>query len=540
MKRVISFLLAFTLLLSLCALMVPTAQAADANIITKKNPAVVIRTSFATCGFRENWGGVHTAVPIKDKAGYILYDVIIWEDRINLYKFPNNVEHNEEKGFDFAKYNVSTKSGLKKYVEWRESFCIKSVACEDTRNVSESSAIMKKAYISFFKLIKKRSPSTNVILKYSGHGSLGFCGCMNVEDTKATLDKGVSIFGCKFALIDFGTNCQTSNTQTLNVYYPFTNYLLASQFNYGGYSMDKWDYSVFQKYNVDSQYDAMFKIGKSVKDAGKSIVNISAKWWKYCKKNIVEGKHKQSMTLLDMRQYEAFAAEYTSLHRKLYYPSGQDLYTLIKKHGSTKLKKLYDKLVIYYKDNNSAKSYFKWDQKAYGVTVYDVLSTVKISETSYVYDGVSHKPTITVTNCYGYLLREGVDYTVTYPSGRKAVGQYKIKVTVNGDAGSTSYKVFTIKPDDTSIKKLTAKNDAFQVRWEKETTQTTGYQIQYSRSASFSSYENVWVTKNKTTTKTVKGLKNKKKYYVRVRTYKVVDGQKIYSAWSKTRSVTTK
>ena len=540
MKRIISFLLAFMLLVSLFAFAAPTVQAAEANVITKKNPAVVIRTSFATCGYSENWGGVHTAVPIKDKTGYVLYDVIIWEDRINLYKFPNNVEHNEEQGFNFAKYDLSTKSGLKAYVKWRESFCIKSVACKNTGDISECSATMSKAYISFFKLVKKRTPSTNIILKYSGHGSLGFCKCMNVEDTKTTLDKGVSIFGCKFALIDFGTNCQTSNTDTLNVYYPFTNYLLASQFDYGGYSMDEWDYSVYQKYDVDYQYDAMFKVGKSVKDAAKSIVNISAKWWKYCKKNIVSGKHKQSMTLLDMRQYETFAGEYSKLYKKVYDLWGQDVYTTINKYGSSKLKKHYNKLVVYYKDNNSAKSYFKWDSKAYGLTAQSALSTVEISETSYIYNGTTRKPAIKVTDCYGNVLREGIDYTVTYPSGRKTVGQYKVKVTVEGASGSTSYKTFTIQPGETSIKKLTAKNDAFQISWSKKTTQTTGYQIRYSRSASFSSYEDVLVTNNKTTKKTVKGLKSKKKYYVKMRTYKVVNGKKIYSAWTDVRTVKTK
>ena len=540
MKRAISFLLAFALIASLFAFAVPTAQAADLNVITKENPAVVIRTSFATCGYSENWGGVHTAVPIKDKPGFVLYDVIIWEDRINLYKFPNNVEHNEMQGFNFAKYDLSTKSGLKAYVKWRESFCIKSVACKNTEDISKCSSTMKSAYISFFKLVKKRTPSTNIILKYSGHGSLGFCKCMNVEDSKATLDKGVSIFGCKFALIDFGTNCQTSNTDTLNVYYPFTNYLLASQFDYGGYSMDEWDYSIFEKNNIDSQYAAMFKVGKSVKDAAKSLVNISAKWWKYCKKNIISGKHKQSMTLLDMRQYETFAAEFSKLYRKLDYSWGQDVYSLIKKHGSSKLKKLYNKLVVHYKDNNNAKSYFKWDSKAYGLTLYSIMHTVEISETSYVYDGQVHKPTIRVTDSRGYFLQEGVDYTVSYPSGRKKVGQYNIKVTVKGPYGSTSYKTFTIMPVETAIKKLAAKNDAFQVSWSKKTAQTTGYQIRYSRSASFSSYEDVWVKKNTTTSKTVKGLKSKKKYYVKMRTYKVVDGKKIYSAWTSTRTVTTK
>ena len=54
----------------------------------------------------------------------------------------------------------------------------------------------------------------------------------------------------------------------------------------------------------------------------------------------------------------------------------------------------------------------------------------------------------------------------------------------------------------------------------------------------------VTVGKNKTTSSTVKKLKGKKKYYVRVRTYKTVkvNGKnvKIYSAWSKMRNIKTK
>ena len=52
------------------------------------------------------------------------------------------------------------------------------------------------------------------------------------------------------------------------------------------------------------------------------------------------------------------------------------------------------------------------------------------------------------------------------------------------------------------------------------------------------------VSKNKTTSKTIKKLKGKKKYYVRVRTYKTVkvNGKsvRIYSGWSKAKAVTTK
>ena len=38
--------------------------------------------------------------------------------------------------------------------------------------------------------------------------------------------------------------------------------------------------------------------------------------------------------------------------------------------------------------------------------------------------------------------------------------------------------------------------------------------------------------------KTIKATK--KKYYVRVRTYKIVNGKKVYSSWSKVKSIKTK
>ena len=96
-------------------------------------------------------------------------------------------------------------------------------------------------------------------------------------------------------------------------------------------------------------------------------------------------------------------------------------------------------------------------------------------------------------------------------------------------------------PYPTSISKLTGGKKAFTVKWKKQTKNTTGYEIQYSTSSSFKSgNKTVTVSKNSTTSKTVKKLKAKKKYYVRIRTYKNVNGKKYYSAWSAKKSITTK
>ena len=47
----------------------------------------------------------------------------------------------------------------------------------------------------------------------------------------------------------------------------------------------------------------------------------------------------------------------------------------------------------------------------------------------------------------------------------------------------------------------------------------------------------VTVKSYKTTKKTIRNLKSNKKYYVRIRTYKVVKGKKYYSYWSKVKSI---
>lgn len=105
---------------------------------------------------------------------------------------------------------------------------------------------------------------------------------------------------------------------------------------------------------------------------------------------------------------------------------------------------------------------------------------------------------------------------------------------------STTKNTKTVKPKKTSIKKLSKGKKKFTVTWAK-VSGVKGYQIQYSSDKKFKkNNKSVTVTKQKTTKATVKKLKSKKKYYVRVRTYKTVNGKKIYSSWSKLKSVKTK
>lgn len=80
----------------------------------------------------------------------------------------------------------------------------------------------------------------------------------------------------------------------------------------------------------------------------------------------------------------------------------------------------------------------------------------------------------------------------------------------------------------------------FTVKWKKQQT-AAGYQIQYACSSNFTGKTTVTKeVKNREAAKmTVRNLKAKKKYYVRIRTFQLTDGKKNYSHWSASRSVVT-
>ena len=164
---------------------------------------------------------------------------------------------------------------------------------------------------------------------------------------------------------------------------------------------------------------------------------------------------------------------------------------------------------------------------------------ISLSKTSYTYNGKAQKPTVTVKNANGTKLTTS-SYTVTYASGRKNPGTYKVTIKMKGNYTGTKTLTFKVLPTKTSISKVTGAKKALTVKWAKKTTQVTGYEIQYSTTKSFKSYKSKTVTSNKTTSATIKSLKAKTTYYVRVRTYKTVNGKKVYSGWSTIKSVKTK
>ena len=160
-----------------------------------------------------------------------------------------------------------------------------------------------------------------------------------------------------------------------------------------------------------------------------------------------------------------------------------------------------------------------------------------IKNKTYTGKAVKQSPTVKYGNT---TLAINTDYTVSYKNN-KAVGTATVTIKGKGRYSGTFSKNFSILPNGTSIKKISpAGSKKMKINWKKQTSQTSGYQIQYSVNKNFKKSKKETVKKNKTVSKTVKGLKKGKKYYVRIRTFKTVGGKKYYSSWSKAKTIKIK
>lgn len=168
--------------------------------------------------------------------------------------------------------------------------------------------------------------------------------------------------------------------------------------------------------------------------------------------------------------------------------------------------------------------------------------TFALSASSYTYDGKVKTPTVTGKGVQSFKFSAG------YPSGRKNVGAYKITVKITEGtekiaAGSeTKTLTFNILPKKATIKTPSKGKNYVTVKWKKQSakmskSRITGYQVQLATDSKFTKGVKTYKVKGyKKTSKKIKSLKRKTKYYVRVRTYL----GSYYSGWSSVKSTKTK
>ena len=167
--------------------------------------------------------------------------------------------------------------------------------------------------------------------------------------------------------------------------------------------------------------------------------------------------------------------------------------------------------------------------------------SIKLSATSYTYNGKTKIPSVTVKDSKGKKLKKNTDYTVTYSKGRKSIGKYTVTVKFKGKYSGTKKLTFEIVPAKVTLSKISAGKKQFTATW-KTVSGVTGYEIQYSTSKKFTkkTTKTVKIKSAKTKKTTIKKLSKGKKYYVRVRAYKIVNKKPVYGAWSSVKSVKVK
>lgn len=191
---------------------------------------------------------------------------------------------------------------------------------------------------------------------------------------------------------------------------------------------------------------------------------------------------------------------------------------------------VYEDDEIFFIDEEDETNYDK--NEVYDISDYDV----ELQYNSVTYSGKAKKPKVEIEG-----LVANHDYTVSYINNKK-VGVATVLITGIGDYSGEIEEDFKIVPKGTTFTSLKGGSKKITVKYKKQATQTTGYQIQVSTSSKFTAAKTKTknIKSNKTLSTTISSLKAATKYYIRIRTYKTVDGAKIYSSWSKTDTVKTK
>ena len=159
--------------------------------------------------------------------------------------------------------------------------------------------------------------------------------------------------------------------------------------------------------------------------------------------------------------------------------------------------------------------------------------TVKVSNVTY--NGKAQKPSVKVYS--GKKRLSSKYYTVSYKNN-KNVGYGTVTVKGKGSYskafGTAKFKINLKKTKLSSAK--STKRKTFTTTW-KKTGGNSGWQVQYSTNKKFRSGVRTVNLKANNTKLTVRKLKSRKNYYVRIRSYKKVGKQTWYSGWSNVKSV---
>lgn len=190
-------------------------------------------------------------------------------------------------------------------------------------------------------------------------------------------------------------------------------------------------------------------------------------------------------------------------------------------------------------DTNTVNKHY-YTGKAITPTKFDVIDKYLVQGKDYKI--VGYENNVNVGDAY--VIIQGIN---------GCTGKLKLKFAINpsssggsssGDSGSgsgdNSGKVTKITLYTPSVKKVTGGKKRLTVKWTPVKGSVTGYKVQYSLKKNFKGAKTVTVKGAKKASVTIKKLKSKKRYYVRIKTYYVYSGKTYTTPWCSSKSAKTK
>ena len=172
-----------------------------------------------------------------------------------------------------------------------------------------------------------------------------------------------------------------------------------------------------------------------------------------------------------------------------------------------------------------------------GNVIIPAISSIKLSTTSYTYNGKAKRPSIIIKDYNGNTIKS---FKATYRNNRNP-GNASVDVILEGNYGGVKTLNYKINLKGVGISKAKGGKKKMRVTLKSRVVACTGYEAWVCAKKGFGSgVKKAKVSKGKKTF-TISKIKSKKKIlYVKVRTYKTINGEKYVSKWSSVKKVKMK
>ncbi|WXR62708.1 hypothetical protein WG909_05560 [Peptostreptococcaceae bacterium AGR-M142] len=294
-------------------------------------------------------------IGIKETNNYVVYEAAIWDDYVCLYKFGTEFDSFELDGQDY-----------------RDQFLISRYEISGGRDSFEGSKDIAEAFKDIFRIMIEESPAKHYGIKCTGHGSgegYMFTSTMKPDDVQEFLTYAKDLLGRNIDFYDMSTNCNQGSVGMMNAFYPYFDYVLASELTVGGYKIDEEYKKDFMNVMDFYRYPDIFSQDITLEQKLIELVNLKRTSWEYSSKDMITNETKQSLSLLKMDEYKPLLNMVRDEIKDKNIDNidyNEDLKTIIENLNNYEIMDRYENLIVLRETN---KDFFNWDENTDALVV---------------------------------------------------------------------------------------------------------------------------------------------------------------------------